>query len=185
MADLWRHLILRRLQSGSDPGQVAGKFREQETVAALGRRDQQPGEKRRPPMLGEDGRSWQQTAVWSRSRLIFSSQTAAVFILGFEWRPLVSTLTVGVLAAILLPHAEHFVAERTWDARLAATLVQRHVDQLLVPSAAPAPGHARPPRMHQDVFAEVLGGQAEVEEGGAKAQGVGQLQEGEVVVMVI
>ena len=39
--------------------------------------------------------------------------------------------------------------------------------------------------MHQDVFTEVLGGQAEVDEGGAKGQGGDQLDEGEVVVVVI
>lgn len=38
--------------------------------------------------------------------------------------------------------------------------------------------------MHQDVFTKVLSGKAEVDEGGAKGQGAGQLEEGEVVLMV-
>ncbi len=71
------------------------------------------------------------------------------------------------------------------DVQLTATLIQRHVDQSLGPNDPLSLGDAHPPRMHQDVFAEVLGGQAEVDEGGAKGQATGQLEEGEVVVMVI
>lgn len=71
------------------------------------------------------------------------------------------------------------------DVQLTATLIQRHVDQFLRPTDPPFLGDAHPPRMHQDIFAEVLVGQAEVDEGGAKGQGPGQLEEGDVVVMVI
>lgn len=39
--------------------------------------------------------------------------------------------------------------------------------------------------MHQDVFAEVLTGQAQVDVSRAEVQGVGQLEEGKVVVVVI
>ena len=37
--------------------------------------------------------------------------------------------------------------------------------------------------MHQDILTEVLGGQAEREEGGAKDQGRGQVEDHQVVVM--
>lgn len=71
--------------------------------------------------------------------------------------------------------------------QLTATLVQRDVDQVLVPVVVPVVslGDPRPPSMHQDVLAEVLGGQAQVDEGGAKGQRVGQLEQGKVVVMAI
>lgn len=39
--------------------------------------------------------------------------------------------------------------------------------------------------MHQDVFAEVPSGQAEVDEGGAIGQGAGQLKKRQVVIMLI
>lgn len=73
--------------------------------------------------------------------------------------------------AVLLPrrslllHAEHFVAEWMRDFQIVATLIQCHVDHFL--ELTHPLGDTTPPRMHQDVFAEVLSGQAEVDEGGA------------------
>ena len=83
------------------------------------------------------------------------------------------------------PHAEHFVAQRIRDGQLSATFVQRHVDQVPVPAVPPSVSDARSPRIHQDVFAEVPGGQAEVNQGGAKGKGCGQLEEDEVVLVVV
>lgn len=71
------------------------------------------------------------------------------------------------------------------DVELTATFVQHHVDEFLGPADAPSLDDARFPRMHQDVLAEVLGGQAEVDEGGAKVQRTCQLEEHEVMVVVM
>lgn len=68
-----------------------------------------------------------------------------------------------LLRPSLLLHAEHFVAEWMRDFQMVATLVQCHVDHFLDLTDP----DTSPPRMHQDVFAEVLSGQAEVDEGGA------------------
>lgn len=68
----------------------------------------------------------------------------------------------------LPPHAEHFVAERVRHVRLPPAVVQHHVDQALASIPAPPVCDAGSSRSHQDVFAEVLGRQAEVDEGGAE-----------------
>lgn len=65
----------------------------------------------------------------------------------------------------LLLHAEHFVAEWVRDFQIVATLIQCHVGHFL--DLTHPLGDTAPPRVHQDVFAEVLSGQAEVDEGGA------------------
>lgn len=66
---------------------------------------------------------------------------------------------------------------------MTAARVQRHVDHFLRLSSPGTHGDTLRPRVHQDVFTEVLSGEAEVDEGGAELQGAEQLQEGKVVVM--
>lgn len=65
------------------------------------------------------------------------------------------------------------------------TLVQTHVDEVLVQVLVHACCDSKLPRIREDVFTEILGGQTQVAEGGAKGQWGGQLQEGQVVVMVV
>lgn len=92
--------------------------------------------------------------------------------------------SIGVPLGFLLHHAEHFVAKWMRDVQLAATLLQCHVDQVLVLSLVLLLDYPRPPRMHQDIFTEVPGRQAEMDKRGAHDQGGGQLKEGEIIFVM-
>lgn len=71
------------------------------------------------------------------------------------------------------------------DVHFYATVVQLLVGQPLDPRGPLALAEALFVRTHQDVFAEVLRRQAEVDERGAERQRLAQLQEGQVVVVAI
>lgn len=92
---------------------------------------------------------------------------------------------LATLSSISTSHAEHLVAEWMGDIQMATALVQRHVDKVPPLSVWPSPNQRRSPRIHEDVLAEVLRGQAEMDEGGTKDQGLDQLQEEKVVVVLI